>query len=227
MVYMLTLGYIDGKCYHIWHTWILWERLSHFSMYFHTCLAGHKSSLDRASRPTNSMPNSAKILSESPITSGATWKPLWKPLVVEHVEHLTGNNGPFGRTTHLLRKQMMIHLWKSVMSFSFVAKWKKHQPSPQGRGKWNSLSWSWTSTAQIWYSSQSLAMSKYLSLSCIITTATTIVMIIVIHDSWSFMIFTLHIVHVFPYTYDITTMAIIIYKNNYRHHHQQQQQQQH
>ena len=25
MVYMLTwLGYIDGQCYHIWHTWILW-----------------------------------------------------------------------------------------------------------------------------------------------------------------------------------------------------------
>ena len=25
LVYMLTwLGYIDGKCYHIWHTWILW-----------------------------------------------------------------------------------------------------------------------------------------------------------------------------------------------------------
>ena len=25
---MLHLGYIDGKCYHIWHTWILWEMLA-------------------------------------------------------------------------------------------------------------------------------------------------------------------------------------------------------
>ena len=26
LVYMLTwLGCIDGKCYHIWHTWILWD----------------------------------------------------------------------------------------------------------------------------------------------------------------------------------------------------------
>ena len=31
MVYMLTkLGYIDGECYHIYHTWILWV-----SVYFH------------------------------------------------------------------------------------------------------------------------------------------------------------------------------------------------
>ena len=30
MVYMLTkLWYIDGKCYHIWHTWILWATTSH------------------------------------------------------------------------------------------------------------------------------------------------------------------------------------------------------
>jgi len=24
------LGYIDGKCYHIWHTWILWVSVADF-----------------------------------------------------------------------------------------------------------------------------------------------------------------------------------------------------
>ena len=44
LVYMLTwLGYIDGKCYHILHTWILWDTLLfivpllqvHWSTFFH------------------------------------------------------------------------------------------------------------------------------------------------------------------------------------------------
>ena len=28
LVYMLTFGDIDGKCYHIYHTWILWDMMT-------------------------------------------------------------------------------------------------------------------------------------------------------------------------------------------------------
>ena len=35
LVYMLTwLGYINGKCYHIWHKWVLWDVINGIDSFF-------------------------------------------------------------------------------------------------------------------------------------------------------------------------------------------------